>query len=86
MSILHLLWSIIVGFFIGLIARALLPGNDTMGFLATVGIGILGSLVGGFLGGLISKPAPGSKFHPAGFFLSVICSIGLLLLWRFIPH
>ncbi len=86
MSIVHLLWSIIVGFFIGLIARALLPGNDSMGFLATVGIGILGSLVGGFLGGLISKPAPGSKFHPAGFFMSVICSIGLLLLWRFIHH
>jgi uncharacterized membrane protein YeaQ/YmgE (transglycosylase-associated protein family) len=85
-SILHLLWSVIVGFFIGLIARALLPGNDQMGFLATVGIGILGSLVGGFLGGLISKPAPGSKFHPAGFFMSVLCSIGLLLLWRFIPH
>ena len=86
MSIVHLLWSVIVGFFIGLIARALLPGNDSMGFLATVGIGILGSLVGGFLGGLISKPAPGSKFHPAGFFMSVICSIGLLLLWRFIHH
>jgi uncharacterized membrane protein YeaQ/YmgE (transglycosylase-associated protein family) len=85
-SILHLLWSVIVGFFIGLIARALLPGNNSMGFLATVGIGILGSLVGGFLGGLISKPAPGSKFHPAGFFMSVICSIGLLLLWRFIQH
>lgn len=86
MSILHLLWSIVVGFFIGLIARALLPGNDSLGFLATVGIGILGSLVGGFLGSLISKPQPGSKFHPAGFILSVICSIGLLLLWRFIPH
>jgi len=85
-SILHLLWSIVVGFFIGLIARALLPGNDSLGFLATVGIGILGSLVGGFLGSLISKPQPGSKFHPAGFILSVICSIGLLLLWRFIPH
>jgi uncharacterized membrane protein YeaQ/YmgE (transglycosylase-associated protein family) len=85
-SIVHLLWSVIVGFFVGLIARALLPGNDSMGFLATVGIGILGSLVGGFLGGLISKPAPGSKFHPAGFFLSLLCSIGLLLLWRFIPH
>jgi uncharacterized membrane protein YeaQ/YmgE (transglycosylase-associated protein family) len=85
-SIVHLLWSVIVGFFVGLIARALLPGNDSMGFLATVGIGILGSLVGGFLGGLISKPAPGSKFHPAGFILSVICSIGLLLLWRFISH
>jgi uncharacterized membrane protein YeaQ/YmgE (transglycosylase-associated protein family) len=83
-SIFHVLWSIITGFVVGLIARALLPGNDKMGFIATVCIGILGSLVGGFLGSLISKPAPGSKFHPAGFFMSVICAIGLLLLWRFI--
>lgn len=84
MSIFHVLWSIITGFVVGLIARALLPGNDKMGFIATVCIGILGSLIGGFLGGMISKPAPGSKFHPAGFFMSVICAIALLLLWRFI--
>jgi uncharacterized membrane protein YeaQ/YmgE (transglycosylase-associated protein family) len=83
-SIFHVLWSIITGFVVGLIARALLPGNDKMGFIATVCIGILGSLIGGFLGGMISKPAPGSKFHPAGFFMSVICAIALLLLWRFI--
>jgi uncharacterized membrane protein YeaQ/YmgE (transglycosylase-associated protein family) len=83
-TIVHVLWSIIVGFFVGLIARALLPGNDKMGFIATVVVGILGSLVGGFLGGLISKPAPGSKFHPAGFFMSIICAILLLFLWRYI--
>lgn len=84
MTLLHVLWSVITGFVVGLMARALLPGNDNMGFLATVCVGILGSLVGGFLGGLISKPAPGSKFHAAGFFMSLICSIGLLLLWRLI--
>jgi uncharacterized membrane protein YeaQ/YmgE (transglycosylase-associated protein family) len=85
-SILHLLWSIITGFFVGLIARALLPGNDKMGFLMTVAIGIVGSLVGGFLGSLISKPAPGSKFHPAGFFLSLVGAILLLVCWRFIAR
>lgn len=84
MSILHVLWSIITGFVVGLIARALLPGNDKMGFIATVVIGILGSLLGGFLGGLISKPVPGSKFHPAGFFMSLVGAVLLLLLWRFI--
>ncbi len=84
MSIVHVLWSILTGFVVGLIARALLPGNDKMGFIATVVIGIVGSLVGGFLGGLISKPAPGSKFHPAGFFLSLVGAMLLLFLWRFI--
>ena len=81
MSIFHVLWSIITGFFIGLIARAILPGSNKMGFIATVVLGILGSLVGGFIGGVISKPPEGSKFHPAGFLMSVIGAIVLLLLW-----
>lgn len=82
MSIFHVLWSIITGFFIGLIARAILPGANKMGIIATVVLGILGSLVGEFIGGAISKPAEGSKFHPAGFLMSVIGAIVLLLLWR----
>ena len=81
MSIFRVLWSIITGFFIGLIARAILPGSNKMGFIATVVLGILGSLVGGFIGGVISKPPEGSKFHPAGFLMSVIGAIVLLLLW-----
>lgn len=84
MGILHVLWSIIVGFLIGLLARAILPGADTMGFIATTVLGILGSVVGGFVGRLISKPQEGSKFHPAGFFMSVLGAILLLLLWRFV--
>jgi uncharacterized membrane protein YeaQ/YmgE (transglycosylase-associated protein family) len=84
MGIFHVLWSIITGFLIGLIARAIVPGADKMGFIATTVLGILGSLAGGFIGGLISKPAQGSKFHPAGFFMSVIGAIVLLLLWHYI--
>lgn len=82
MGILHVIWWIITGFIVGLIARALLPGADHLGFLATTCVGVLGSIVGGVVGGLISKPAPGAKFHPAGFFLSLVGAIGLLLLWR----
>ena len=84
MGIFHILWSIITGFVIGLIARAILPGADSMGFIATTVLGILGSLAGGFIGGLISKPAEGSKFHPAGFFMSIVGAIVLLLVWRHI--
>ena len=84
MGIMHILWSIIVGFVIGLIARAVMPGADHLGFILTTVLGIAGSLVGGFLGGLISKPKPGSAFHPAGFFLSIVGALLLLLLWRFI--
>ena len=78
---LHILWSIIVGFIVGLCARALLPGAQHLGFILTTVLGIVGSIVGGIIGMAISKPAPGSKFHPAGFFLSVICAIVLLYLY-----
>ena len=78
----HLIWSVIVGFVIGLIARAILPGADSMGFILTTLVGIGGSLVGGFLGGLIKKPAEGATFHPAGFFMSIVGAVILLLLVR----
>lgn len=82
--IFHVLWSIVVGFFIGLIARAILPGADQMGMIATTIVGILGSIVGGFVGRLISKPPEGSKFHPAGFLMSIIGAVLLLVLYRFV--
>ena len=84
MGIFHVVWSIITGFIVGLIARAILPGADSLGFIATTVLGILGSLAGGFIGGLISKPPEGSKFHPAGFLMSVLGAVVLLLLWRYI--
>lgn len=73
----HLLWSVIVGFVIGLIARALLPGADSMGMLMTTGVGIVGSLIGGGVGvgGMIKKREPAAKFHPAGFALSVVGAV-----------
>ena len=78
---LHIIWSIVVGFIVGLIARAVVPGAQHMGFLATSVLGIVGSLVGGLLGRLISKPREGATFHPAGFFLSIVGAIVLLLIW-----
>jgi len=79
---LHLIWSAIVGFVIGLIARAILPGADSMGMLMTTGVGILGSLIGGVVGGMIKKPEPGAKVHPAGLALSVVGAVVLLLVLR----
>ncbi len=78
----HIIWSVIVGFVVGLVARALLPGADHMGLIATTGVGIAGSLIGGLLGRLVRKPEPGSKFHPAGFLLSIVGALVLLLLLR----
>lgn len=81
---LHILWSIIVGFIVGLIARAIVPGTQHMGFIMTAILGIVGSLIGGLIGRLISKPPEGSKFHPAGFFLSLLGAVVLLVIWALI--
>lgn len=80
----HLIWSVIVGFFIGLIARAVVPGADHMGFIATIGVGIIGSLIGGVIGGVVKKPEQGAKFHPAGFFLSIVGAVVFLIILRFL--
>ena len=76
---LHIIWSIIVGFFVGLIARAVLPGDNAMGFWMTSIVGIIGSVVGGLIARIFSKPKDGAFFHPAGFILSIIGAIIVLL-------
>jgi len=77
---LHIIWSIIVGFFIGLIARAIMPGAQHMGFLETSLVGIVGSVVGGFVARLFSKPREGQPVHPAGLIMSVIGAMIVLFI------
>lgn len=82
MKISHWIWVGLIGFVVGLIARALLPGADSMGWITTMVIGILGSFVGGYIGNLIKKPVAGAKFQPAGFLMSIVGAVILLLIWR----
>ena len=78
---LHIIWYIIVGFVVGLIARAIMPGAQHLGLIMTTLIGIGGSIVGGLIGRLFSKPEPGTPFHPAGLIMSIIGAIILLFIW-----
>lgn len=74
---------IIVGFLAGLLARAMLPGVDQMGFWMTTGLGIAGSFVGGFISRLLwRKPAPGTGFSPAGIVMSIIGAMIVLYVAR----
>lgn len=83
---LHIIWSIIIGFIVGLIARAILPGAQHLGFIMTSLLGIGGSIIGGLIGRLFSKPAPGTPFHAAGIIMSIIGALILLFIWgRFNP-
>jgi uncharacterized membrane protein YeaQ/YmgE (transglycosylase-associated protein family) len=75
---LHIIWSIIVGFIIGLIARAIMPGVQHMGFIETTLVGIVGSVVGGLIARIFSRPKDGALFHPAGFILSIIGALIVL--------
>ncbi|GMU73587.1 MAG: hypothetical protein AMXMBFR42_30400 [Burkholderiales bacterium] len=81
MGIMSIVWMIIVGFIVGLIARFFYPGAINLGFWMTTLLGIGGSVVGGIIGGLFSK-SPDGKFRTAGFIMSVIGS--LLLLWVYL--
>ena len=78
---LHIIWYIIVGFVVGLIARAIMPGAQHLGFTLTMLFEIGASILGRLIGRLFSKPEPGSAFHPAGFIMSIIGAIILLFIW-----
>ncbi len=78
---INIIWHIIVGFIIGLLARAVMPGAQHMGLILTALLGIIGGVVGGLIARLFSKPEPGSAFHPAGFIMSVIGAIIVLFIY-----
>jgi len=82
LGIAHVIWTLIVGLIVGAVARLLVPGHEHLGFLMTSLLGVAGSFVGGFLASVISRPVEGSLFHPAGFVLSVIGAIIVLVLWH----
>jgi uncharacterized membrane protein YeaQ/YmgE (transglycosylase-associated protein family) len=70
---------IIFGLIVGAVAKLLMPGRDPGGFIVTMLIGIVGAVIGGFLGRMLGLYAEG---EPAGFFMAVIGSVILLYLYR----
>ena len=81
MGIMSIIWMIIIGFIVGLLARFFYPGAVNLGFWMTTLLGIGGSVVGGIIGGLFSR-SPDGRFRPAGIIMSVIG--GMLLIWAYI--
>jgi uncharacterized membrane protein YeaQ/YmgE (transglycosylase-associated protein family) len=75
---LALISWIIFGLIIGALARLVLTGSDPMGWIATLALCVVGSVVGGFVGSLLWTGH--IEFQPGGFFLSVFCAILLLLI------
>jgi uncharacterized membrane protein YeaQ/YmgE (transglycosylase-associated protein family) len=75
---MNIIWTILVGFLVGLIARFLRPGPDPAGFVVTVLIGIAGSLVATYGGQALRIYQAG---QPAGFIGAVIGA--LVVLWLY---
>jgi uncharacterized membrane protein YeaQ/YmgE (transglycosylase-associated protein family) len=78
-----ILYLLVIGIVAGYLARLLVPGKDSMGFLATVALGIIGSFVGGFLGYvLFGKDFGEGALQASGVIGSIVGAIIALLIWR----
>ncbi len=71
---------IIFGFVVGLIARALLPGKQPIGFVWTTLLGIAGSVIGGIIANALGG-YPIGEFHASGWIGSIIGAFLLLLIY-----
>jgi uncharacterized membrane protein YeaQ/YmgE (transglycosylase-associated protein family) len=74
---------ILFGLVVGIVAKFLTPGRDPGGFILTILLGIAGAILGGYLGRALGLYGPNQT---AGFLMSVLGAIALLLLYRVISR
>ena len=79
---LSLLGLLLIGLVSALLARAIVPGKDSMGWLATMALGVVGSVVGGLLLGLLTGGLRDGDFGPAGLIGSVIGAVIVLIVYN----
>jgi uncharacterized membrane protein YeaQ/YmgE (transglycosylase-associated protein family) len=77
----HILWVIIIGLVVGVIAKLLMPGRDPGGYVVTILLGIAGSIIGTFIGRAVGFYSQGES---AGFIMSVIGAIVLLAIYHLV--
>ena len=71
---------LVMGLIVGAVARFLIPGSDSMSWVATMLLGVVGSFVGGFLANLFN--GGGFELTTVGFIGSVLGAIVALLVYR----
>ncbi|MGB9435331.1 MAG: GlsB/YeaQ/YmgE family stress response membrane protein [Candidatus Acidiferrum sp.] len=74
-----LLWTALIGLIVGAVAKFLMPGKDPGGWIITMLLGLAGSFLAGYLGRMVGWYREGQS---AGFIMSVLGAILLLLLYR----
>ncbi|MGB6102219.1 MAG: GlsB/YeaQ/YmgE family stress response membrane protein [Pusillimonas sp.] len=72
---------IVVGFIVGLLARAIMPGEQKLGIIMTILLGIVGAIVAGYLGGALGLYQPGEG---VGWIGSIIGAIIVLFIYGLI--
>lgn len=80
---MNILFFLLFGLVVGLLARAIMPGEQKMGWIATMLLGVLGSFVGGFLVALFTSRRV-LDFNTSGLIGSVIGAIVVMLIAGFI--
>lgn len=80
---MEILWTALVGFVAGLVARAIHPGKDDLGIIMTVVLGVAGSFLASYLGQAIGWYKAGQG---AGFIGAVVGAVLLLLIYGFIKR
>jgi uncharacterized membrane protein YeaQ/YmgE (transglycosylase-associated protein family) len=80
---MSIIWTIIIGFVAGMIARFFHPGNkyEPKGFIFTTVLGIVGALAATYLGQAVGWYKPGEE---AGFIGAIVGAIIILVIWGFI--
>ena len=73
-----IIWTIVLGFVIGVLAKFLHPGKENMGFIMTIVLGIVGSFLAGVIGQYLGWYKAGEG---AGFIVSVVVAILLLVIY-----
>ncbi len=76
-----IIWAIIIGFIVGIVAKFLMPGRDPGGFIITALLGIVGAVVATFLGQALGLYAAGQS---AGFIGAVIGAIVVLFIYNLV--
>jgi uncharacterized membrane protein YeaQ/YmgE (transglycosylase-associated protein family) len=76
---MYLLWTLLIGLLVGIVAKLLMPGKDPGGIVITILLGIAGSAVATFVGRAMGMY---SENGAAGFIMSVLGAVLLLVLYR----
>jgi uncharacterized membrane protein YeaQ/YmgE (transglycosylase-associated protein family) len=80
---MHLIWTILIGFVVGMIAKLITPGRGPSGFFLTAALGIGGSLAATYLGQTLGWYHAGQS---AGFIGGVVGAAILLIIYHFLTR